>query len=130
MLSNSPYHNFSLTLAIPFQYNVSLLLFLGRSCLKNVDIRGENKRYKTILVFFSWCLETAGLSKNQKLILKFLDVKPEMTTREIAEMVFGKLVEYKTKEYSSISRSLRSLERRGLIRRVHVQLRWRLKSQR
>lgn len=70
------------------------------------------------------------LSKNQKLILKFLEVKPEMTTKEIAEMVFGKLVEYKTKEYSSISRSLRSLERQGLIQRVQVKLRWRLKTQR
>ena len=51
-------------------------------------------------------LETAGLSKNQKLILKFLEVKPEMTTKELAEMIFGKPVEYKTKEYSSISRAL------------------------
>jgi len=70
------------------------------------------------------------LSKNQKLILKFLEVKPEMTTKEIAEMVFGKLVEYKTSEYSSINRSLRSLERQGLIQRVQVKLRWRLKTQR
>jgi len=69
------------------------------------------------------------LSKNQKLILKFLEVKPEMTTKEIAEMVFGKLVEYKTKEYSSISRSLKSLERQGLVQRVQVKLKWRLKTQ-
>jgi DNA-binding MarR family transcriptional regulator len=73
-------------------------------------------------------LETAGLSKNQKLILKFLEVKPEMTTKELAEMVFGKPVECKTKEYSSISRSLHSLERQGLIKRVQIQLRWRLKT--
>ena len=70
----------------------------------------------------------ARLSKNQRQILKFLEVKPEMTTREIAEMVFGKLVEYKTKEYTSISRSLRSLEREGLVQRVQVKLRWRTKS--
>jgi DNA-binding MarR family transcriptional regulator len=68
------------------------------------------------------------LSKNQKLILEFLEVKPEMTTKEIAEMVFGKLVEYKTKEYTSISRSLRSLERQGLVQRVQVKLRWRTKA--
>jgi DNA-binding MarR family transcriptional regulator len=80
------------------------------------------------LLFWGWA--TAHLSKNQKLILKFLEVKPEMTTKEIAEMVFGKLVEYKSKEYSSISRSLRSLERQGLIQRVQVKLRWRLKTQR
>ena len=54
-----------------------------------------------------------GLSKNQKLILKFLEVKPEMTTKELAEMIFSKPVEYKTKEYSSIYRSLLSLETRN-----------------
>lgn len=61
--------------------------------------------------------------------MEILEVKPEMTTREIAEMVFGKIVEYKSKEYSSINRSLRSLERQGLIQRVQVQLRWRRKPQ-
>jgi len=55
-------------------------------------------------------------------------VKPEMTTKELAEMVFGRPVEYKTKEYSSIGRSLRSLERKGMIRRVQIQLRWKLKT--
>jgi predicted transcriptional regulator len=51
-----------------------------------------------------------------------------MTTKELAELVFGKPVDYKTKEYSSISRSLHSLERQGLIKRVQVQLRWKLSS--
>jgi predicted transcriptional regulator len=72
-------------------------------------------------------LETAGLSKNQKLILQFLEVKPEMTTKELAELVFGKPVKYKTKDYSSVHRSLLSLERRGLTKRVQIQLRWKLK---
>lgn len=48
-----------------------------------------------------------------------------MTTKEIAEMIFGKIVDYKTKEYASVYRSLISLERQGIIQRVHVQLRWR-----
>jgi DNA-binding MarR family transcriptional regulator len=69
------------------------------------------------------------LSKNQKKILEILEIKPDMTTKEIAETVFGKLVEYKTKEYSSTMRSLVSLERQGLVERVHVQLRWRRKTQ-
>ena len=69
------------------------------------------------------------ISKNQRKILEILEVKPEMTTKEIAEMVFGRLVECKTKEYSSINRSLRSLEQQGLVQRVFVQLRWRLKKQ-
>lgn len=80
------------------------------------------------LHLFLWGLQTTGLSKNQKLTLKLLEVKPEMTTKELAEMVFGKPVEYKSKEYSSIHRSLRSLEKKGLIQRVQVQLRWRLTS--
>ena len=65
------------------------------------------------------------ISKRQKKILEILEVKPEMTTKEIAEMVFGRLVECRTKEYSSINRSLRSLEREGLLQRVFIQLRWR-----
>ncbi len=67
------------------------------------------------------------LSKNQKLILKYLELKPEMTTRELAEIVLGKIVEYKSKEYSSFARSLRGLERQGAVQRVQVKLRWRLK---
>ena len=68
------------------------------------------------------------LSKNQKQILEILEIKPDMTTKEIAETVFGKLVKYKTKEYSSTMRSLVSLERQGQIERVQVQLRWRRKT--
>ena len=68
------------------------------------------------------------LSKNQKMILKFLAIKPEMTTKEIAELVYSRPVEYKTKEYSSISRSLNTLEKKGLLKKVQVQLRWRLKT--
>ena len=68
------------------------------------------------------------ISKNQKKILEILSIKPDMTTKEIAEMIFGKLVEYKTKEYSSIHRSLMSLENQGLIKRVQVKLRWQIKK--
>jgi DNA-binding MarR family transcriptional regulator len=66
-----------------------------------------------------------GLSKNQQKIMELLEIKPDMTTKEIAEMVFGKIVEYKSKEYSSAHRSLISMEKQGYIQRVHVQLRWR-----
>lgn len=67
------------------------------------------------------------ISKNQRKILEILAIKPNMTTKEIAEMVFGKLIEYKTKEYSSIHRSLLSLEKQGFIKRVQVKLRWQIK---
>ena len=69
--------------------------------------------------------DLTGLSKNQKKILELLRIKPEMTTKETAEMIFGKIVEYKSKEYASIHRSLFSLEKQGYIMRVQVQLRWR-----
>jgi DNA-binding Lrp family transcriptional regulator len=72
---------------------------------------------------------TPHISKRQRKILEILKVKPEMTTKEIAEMVFGRLVECRTKEYSSINRSLRSLERQGIIQRIFVQLRWRRTAQ-
>ena len=58
-----------------------------------------------------------------------LKIKPDMPTKEIAEMVFGKIVEYKSKEYSSVYRSLISLEKQGYIKRVQVQLRWRRVTQ-
>ena len=53
-----------------------------------------------------------------------LEIKPDMTTKDIAEMIFGKIIVYKSKEYASIHRSLISLEKQGRIKRVQVQLRW------
>ena len=53
-----------------------------------------------------------------------LEIKPDMTTKEIAEMIFGRIVAYKSKEYASVHRSLISLEKQGCIKRVQVQLRW------
>jgi DNA-binding MarR family transcriptional regulator len=73
--------------------------------------------------------DLAGLSKNQKRILELLEIKPDMTTKEIAEMIFGKIVEYKSKEYASVHRSLFSLEKQGYIKRVQIQLRWRRANQ-
>jgi DNA-binding MarR family transcriptional regulator len=69
--------------------------------------------------------DLAALSNNQKRILEMLQIKPDMTTKEIAEMVFGKIVDYRSQEYSSVHRSLISLEKQGYIKRVQVQLRWR-----
>jgi DNA-binding MarR family transcriptional regulator len=66
----------------------------------------------------------AGLSKHQKKILGMLEIKPDMTTKEIAEMIFVTIVEYKSKEYASVHRSLISLEKQGLIKRVQIQLHW------
>jgi len=52
-----------------------------------------------------------------------------MTTKEIAEMIFDRMVEYKSKEYASVYRSVVSLEKQGYIQRVQVQLRWRTSEQ-
>lgn len=71
----------------------------------------------------------AGLSKNQKKILELLEIKPDMTTKEIAEMIFGKIVKYRSKEYASVHRSLISLEKRKRIKRIQVQLRWQKANQ-
>ena len=68
------------------------------------------------------------LSKNQKKILEFLSVRPELNTKEIAELLFLRNVKYKSKEYASVHRSLISLEKQKCIQRVQVQLRWRLAS--
>ena len=58
-----------------------------------------------------------------------LMIKPNMTTKEIAEMIFGQIIEYKSKEYASVHRSLISLEKQGYIRRVQIQLRWQRATQ-
>jgi DNA-binding MarR family transcriptional regulator len=84
---------------------------------------------KTIEALKSVLQDLAGLSKNQKRILEMLKIKPDMATKEIAEMIFGKIVEYKSKEYASVHRSLISLEKQGYIKRVQVQLRWRRVNQ-
>jgi Fe2+ or Zn2+ uptake regulation protein len=73
--------------------------------------------------------DLAGLSKNQKRILEILKITPDMPTKKIAEIIFGKSVEYKSKEYSSVYRSLISLEKQGYINRVQVQLRWRMANE-
>jgi len=70
-----------------------------------------------------------GLSRNQKKIMEVLQIKPDMTTKEIADLIFGRLVSYKSKEFASAHRSLISLERQGCIQRVHVRLRWRLTTE-
>ena len=67
-----------------------------------------------------------GISKKQKKILELLQIKPDMTTKEIAELSLGRIVNYKSKDYASVHRSLASLERQGHIQRVHVKLRWRI----
>ena len=69
------------------------------------------------------------LSRNQKKIIELLQIKPDMTTKEIAELSLRRIVPYKSKDFASVHRSLVSLERQGFIQRVHVKLRWRLSTE-
>ncbi len=106
-------------------FGVFLCLVQGCCLLFFMVVR---KCYICVVCFLFWGrVALKRLSRNQRLILKYLGLKSEMTTRELAEIVLGRVVEYRSKEYSSISRSLRSLEREGLVGRVEVQLRWRLR---
>jgi len=65
------------------------------------------------------------LSKNQQKILELLEQQSELKTIMIAELIFGRVVKYRSKEYGSIHRSLRSLKKRGLVERVNG---WRLRK--
>ena len=65
------------------------------------------------------------LSKNQRKILEILEKYPELTARDIAEILWARDIRYKTPEYSSVHRSLTTLYRRGLVEKVGGQLKWR-----
>jgi len=67
-----------------------------------------------------------GLSDRQKSILDILTLHSESTVKQVAETIFNKSVEYQTKEYNTIHRSIRSLEKRGLVERVGGQLKFRI----
>jgi len=64
-------------------------------------------------------LSPGRLSKNQRMILEILKQQPILNTKSIAELVFLKVIKHRSKEYSSTHRSLRSLEKKGLVERVH-----------
>ncbi|MGB9960150.1 MAG: hypothetical protein ACPLKQ_06495 [Candidatus Bathyarchaeales archaeon] len=65
------------------------------------------------------------LSKNQRKILEILEKYPELTARDIAEILWARDIRYKTPEYSSVHRSLTTLYKKGLVEKVGGQLKWR-----
>ena len=65
------------------------------------------------------------LGKNQRRILEILAKYQELTARDIAEIVWARDICYKTPEYSSVHRSLRTLHRRGLVQKAGGQVMWR-----
>ena len=68
------------------------------------------------------------IGKNQQKILDVLERYQELTARDIAEIIWARDIRYKTAEYSSIHRSLRALQERGLIEKVGGQVKWRRAS--
>jgi len=65
------------------------------------------------------------LGKNQQKVLEILDKYQELTARDIAEILWARDIHYKTAEYSSVHRSLRTLRERGLVEQVGGKIKWR-----
>jgi predicted transcriptional regulator len=65
------------------------------------------------------------ISKNQKKILEILDKYQDLTAKDIAEILWARDISYRTPEYSSVHRSLTTLYKRGLVKKVGGQLKWR-----
>ena len=57
--------------------------------------------------------------------MEILTKYQELTARDIAEILWARDVRYKTAEYSSVHRSLRTLYERGFVERVGGVLKWR-----
>jgi len=74
-------------------------------------------------------MSSKGLSSMQKRILEILTGYPESTAQEIAIAYFNRPVKYKTPEYFSVHRSLRSLAKRNLVETVGGKLKWKRKTQ-
>ena len=56
--------------------------------------------------------------------IEILIENPNLTTKEIAERLYNKSIAYGTKEYSSTSRTLRSLEKKRLVKSTPRELTW------
>jgi Fe2+ or Zn2+ uptake regulation protein len=65
------------------------------------------------------------IGKNQRKVLDILEKYQELTARDIAEILWARDIRYKTAEYSSVHRSLRTLHGRGLVEKVGGQVKWR-----
>ncbi len=65
------------------------------------------------------------LSKNQRKILEILDKYHELTAKDIAEILWARDISYKTPQYSSVHRSLTNLYKKGLVKKIGGQLKWR-----
>lgn len=60
------------------------------------------------------------------MIIEMLKKEPKLTLAEIGTKVYHRKVEVGSNEYSAISRSIRSLKRKGIVDRLPAEVRWRL----
>jgi Fe2+ or Zn2+ uptake regulation protein len=70
-------------------------------------------------------VKSPRIGKNQRKVLDILDKYQELAARDIAEILWARDIRYKTAEYSSVHRSLRTLHRRGLVEQVGGKIKWR-----
>lgn len=65
------------------------------------------------------------VGKLERRILDILQMYPDLTARDIAEILWARNIRCKTAEYSSVHRSLRSLYKKGLVKKMGGQVKWR-----
>jgi Fe2+ or Zn2+ uptake regulation protein len=65
------------------------------------------------------------IGKNQRRVLEILEKYRELTAKDIAEILWARDIQYQTKQFSSVHRSLRILYERGLVERVGGPIKWR-----
>lgn len=68
------------------------------------------------------------IGSNERKILALLEENKSLTCLELAEQIYGKKLECKylrsSHEYSSVNRSLLSLEQKGLVKRTSGKIQW------
>jgi Fe2+ or Zn2+ uptake regulation protein len=65
------------------------------------------------------------ISRNQRKILEVLEKYGELTVRDIAEILWARDISYRSPHYSSVHRSLTTLQRKGLTEKVGGRVKWR-----
>jgi Fe2+ or Zn2+ uptake regulation protein len=65
------------------------------------------------------------ISKNQRKILEVLEKYGELTVKDIAEILWARDISYTSPHYSSVHRSLTTLQKKGLTDKVGGRVKWR-----
>ncbi|MGD0027484.1 MAG: hypothetical protein ABSC91_00920 [Candidatus Bathyarchaeia archaeon] len=65
------------------------------------------------------------ISKNQRKIMEVLEKYELLTVKDIAEILWARDISYRSPQYSSVHRSLTTLQKRGLVEKVGGRVKWR-----